>query len=81
PQGFPGGRSWSKMTGMSATFDDLDLQKAMRAYLASIDAVAAAADDAEVLSRGDAQALAGMQLRKRLLELGWSAPASHRSRM
>ena len=61
------------------TFDDPALQQAMRAYVAACDAVEAAADDAQVLALGDAKAVAGMQLRKRLVEAGWAAPARQRS--
>jgi hypothetical protein len=65
----------------SMTFDDTALLAAMRAFLDAADALDAAADDTEVLRRSDEKALAGMSLRKRLLELGWSAPTVQRSTM
>lgn len=68
------------MAAVSAhAFDDPALLAAMRAYLAAADALAAAADDLEVLRGAEAASLAGLQLRKRLLELGWTAPATTRS--
>jgi hypothetical protein len=63
----------------SMTFDDTALMAAMRAFLDAAAALDAATDDAEVLRRSDEKSLAGMSLRKRLLELGWSAPTVQRS--
>lgn len=73
---------FGKMSGMETrTFDDPALRAAMRAFLDAEAALAAATDDAEVLSRSDAKSVAGLAVRKRLLELGWSAPVVQRSRM
>lgn len=63
----------------SHAFDDPALEAAMRAFVAADAALAAAADEAEVLRLSDAKALAGLQLRKRLVELGWTAPVRQRS--
>ena len=62
-----------------ASFDDPDLIAAMRAYVDASAALEQAPDDAQVLSRSDAKSLAGMQLRKKLVDLGWTAPASQRA--
>ncbi|MGZ6793772.1 MAG: hypothetical protein ACXVFV_12515 [Mycobacteriales bacterium] len=60
-------------------FDDPALLAAMRAYVAAGDALAAATDDADVLRCADAASVAGLRVRKRLLELGWTAPQPSRS--
>ena len=61
------------------SFDDPGLQAAMRSYLEACASLQAAAADAELLSRSDAKAVAGLRLRKRLVELGWTAPSTQRS--
>ena len=58
-----------------ANLDDPRLIGAMRAYVDACAALDQAPDDAQVLSRSDAKSLAGMQLRKALTDLGWTAPA------
>ena len=63
----------------SMTFDNPQLLAAMATYLEACTATAAATDDAELLSRSDVMATAGMSLRKRLVELGWTAPVSQRT--
>ncbi len=63
----------------SMTFDDPVLLLAMRAFLDATTALDAASDEAEVINRSDAKSLAGLTLRKRLLELGWSAPVTQRT--
>lgn len=63
----------------SMTFDDPQLLAAMATYLEACTAIAAAADDADLLHRSDLKATAGMSLRKRLVELGWTAPVSQRT--
>jgi hypothetical protein len=61
------------------SFDDPVLQTAMRAYLEACKALDTATDDADVLLHSDAKSMAGMSLRKRLVELGWTAPSRQRS--
>jgi hypothetical protein len=63
----------------SLNFDDAALQAAMRAYLDACTSLAASADDADVLQRSDAKSVAGLQLRKRLVDLGWTAPSTQRT--
>ena len=65
------------MAGMS--FDDPALEKAVRAYADACAALESAADDAQVLALSDLKSLAGMQLRKRLVDAGWTAPTRQRS--
>ncbi|MCW2600314.1 MAG: hypothetical protein JWM02_2143 [Frankiales bacterium] len=65
----------------SVIFDDPALLAAMRVFLDADAALDAARGDAEVLSRSDEKSLAAMSLRKRLVELGWSAPTPQRSTM
>ena len=62
-----------------ASFDDPDLIVAMRSYVDACAALDSAQDDAQVLSRSDAKSLAGMRLRKKLVELGWTAPEPQRA--
>ena len=57
-----------------AALDDPRLIDAMRTYVDACAALEQAPDEAQVLSRSDAKALAGMQLRKVLTGLGWTAP-------
>lgn len=51
----------------------------MRAYLEARAAVDAAPDDVAVLLLSEAAAVSGMQLRKRLVDLGWVAPSTQRT--
>ena len=60
---------------------DAAVQAAMQSYLAACDALDAATDDAAVLALSDAKALAGLNLRKCLVESGWKAPTGQRSTM
>ena len=64
----------------SPPFDEPGLLAAMRAFVQASAALDAASGDVEVLNRSEAKALAGMSLRKRLLELGWTAPSTQRTR-
>lgn len=61
-------------------FDDPALRRAMRSFLdlaAQLDETAELGADARaLLDLAEAKAVAGMAVRKRLLELGWSAPAA-----
>lgn len=86
PQGAPGGVLCALLQGSASmahvpahAFDDAALLAAMRDYVAAGDALAAAGEDAEVLRCADRVSMAGLRLRKRLLELGWTAPAATRS--
>jgi hypothetical protein len=58
----------------SVTFDDPALLAALRTFVRAVDALDAAGEDADVLLASDAKALAGLNLRKRLVELGWTPP-------
>ena len=59
-------------------FDDPALRAAMAAYLDAarrLDEVSSVGDEARnLLDLAEAKTLAAMQLRKRLAELGWTAP-------
>ena len=59
-------------------FDDPALRAAMSAYLEAarrLDETSSVGDEARnLLDLAEAKTLAGMQLRKRLTELGWAAP-------
>jgi len=60
-----------------ADFDDPRLLAAMRSFLASVDALTAAVtagDDRAVIDRAEDRAIAAMSLRRRLLDVGWTAP-------
>jgi hypothetical protein len=62
------------------TFDDAAVREAMTAFLAAatrLDEESATGGEARVLlDLAESKTLAGMRLRKRLTELGWSAPAA-----
>lgn len=64
-------------------FDDAALRAAMTAYLDAakrLDESSSVGDEARnLLDLAEAKTLAGMQLRKRLTELGWHAPVVERS--
>jgi hypothetical protein len=66
-------------------FDDAELRAAMTAFLnvaRQLDETSAVGGEARnLLDLAEAKTLAGLQLRKRLTELGWSAPvAAERAR-
>jgi hypothetical protein len=66
-------------------FDDPQLRAAMTAFLdvaRRLDETSAVGDEARnLLDLAEAKTLAGLQLRKRLTELGWAAPvAAERAR-
>ena len=63
----------------SGSFEDADLLLAMRAYVSASAAVESAADDSQLIALSEAKSMAGMLVRKRLMELGWSAPERQRS--
>ncbi|MCU1591542.1 MAG: hypothetical protein JWP11_2798 [Frankiales bacterium] len=69
------------MTGPG--FDDAGLRAAMTAYVDAarrLDETSSIGDEARnILDLAEAKTLAAMQLRKRLMELGWSAPVAERS--
>ena len=55
--------------------DDPELLQVMRGYLRACDQLAAAGNDNEILERSEIKTMAGMALRKRLAEAGWTQPA------
>jgi hypothetical protein len=63
-------------------FDDDALRAAMRDYLRLADRLDVASRDGEaareLVDLAEAKAVAGMVLRKRLVELGWTAPSAQR---
>jgi hypothetical protein len=65
------------------TFDDADMRAAMTAFVRAADALDAAAElggqARDLLDLAETKAMAGMALRRRLEELGWTAPAAQRS--
>jgi hypothetical protein len=65
------------MTAQS--FDDAAVREAMGAFVTAADrldeAATTGADARVLLDLAESKTLAGMRLRKRLAELGWSAPA------
>jgi hypothetical protein len=64
-------------------FDDEGLRGAMAAFLDAarrLDETSSVGGEARnLLDLAEAKTMAAMQLRKRLVELGWSAPAVERS--
>ena len=64
------------------SFDDDALRAAMRDYLAAADRLDAAARNGEapreLVDLAESKAVAGMVLRKRLVDAGWTAPSSQR---
>ena len=64
------------------SFDDPALRSAMAAYLevaGRLDDVASVGGEArELLDLAESKAMAGMALRKRLTDAGWTAPVGHR---
>ncbi|GAC1439574.1 MAG: hypothetical protein NVS3B26_03210 [Mycobacteriales bacterium] len=64
-------------------FDDAGLRTAMRDYLDAalrLDVTSTVGGQARsLLDLAEAKTLAGMRLRKRLTELGWSVPVAERS--
>ena len=68
---------------MTQTFDDPQVRAGLSAYLTAAEALDVAASDGAdartLLDAAEAKAVAGMALRKRLVELGWTAPAPQRS--
>ena len=64
-------------------FDDARLRAAMTAFLDTakrLDEISSVGGDARnLLDLAEAKTLAGMRLRKRLAELGWSAPVREHS--
>ena len=64
-----------------SSFEDDALRRAMARYLAACDALddADGAASRDLLDLAEAKAVAGMALRKRLLDLGWTAPSAQRT--
>ena len=67
----------------SQEFDDAGLRAAMQDYLEAArrldDTSTVGGEARSLLDLAEAKTLAGMRLRKRLTELGWSAPVAERS--
>jgi hypothetical protein len=63
----------------SRPFDDPAILAAMKAYLDACSAAERASSDSDVLDRSEAKSMAGMALRQRLSEAGWSAPTRQRT--
>lgn len=65
------------------SFDDAALRAAMAAYVTAADALDAAAEiggePRALLDLAEAKSVAGLALHKRLVALGWTAPAGQRS--
>ena len=63
----------------TTTFDDADVRAAMRAYLDAAgkldDASTVGSEPRNLLDLAEAKSIAAMVLRRRLTELGWTAPA------
>lgn len=68
---------------MPHVFDDPELRAAMTAYLSAADALdrssGAGEQDRALLDLAEAKSMAGLELRKRLVALGWTAPAGQRT--
>lgn len=58
----------------SPSFDDPALLAAVRAFARAADALDAARSDVDLLNASEAKAVAGLNLRKRLVEAGWQPP-------
>lgn len=68
------------MSDMTAgSFEDPALLAAMRAFVAATDALDRADEASQVIQLSEAKSMAGMAVRKRLTELGWSSPARQRA--
>jgi hypothetical protein len=71
------------LCAMATGLDDAQLRAAMAAYLDAArrldDASGVGGEARDLLDLAEAKTLSAMQLRKRLTELGWSAPASDRA--
>ncbi|MCU1586876.1 MAG: hypothetical protein JWN31_369 [Frankiales bacterium] len=63
----------------SGSFDDPVLIAAMRGFVAAIDAQDKADEASRLIELSEAKSMAGMAVRKRLAELGWSAPVRQRT--
>ncbi len=65
------------------SFDDAELRAAMSGYLtaaAALEATSQVGGEArQLLDLAEAKAIAAMGLRKRLEDLGWTAPAGQRT--
>ncbi|MDP3711124.1 MAG: hypothetical protein Q8R60_01400 [Mycobacteriales bacterium] len=65
------------------SFDDDSLRAAMRDYLSLSDRLATASSEGQsardLVDLAESKAVAAMVLRKRLVDLGWSAPVVQRT--
>ena len=66
-----------------SSFDDPELRAAMAAYLAAAQALEEASgvgdEPRQLLDLAEAKSMAALALRKRLVALGWTAPAGQRT--
>jgi hypothetical protein len=63
----------------SQVFDGEAVQGALRVYLAACDALQTATQDTAFLELSDAKVMAGLNLRKALVDTGWTAPTTQRT--
>ena len=67
----------------SSTFDDPEVRAAMSAYLQAAEALDSASqvggEARALLDLAEAKSMAALALRKRLVALGWTAPAGQRT--
>lgn len=65
------------------TFDDPEVRSAMTAYLQAVQALDEASQVGDepraLLDLAETKSMAGLALRKRLIALGWTAPAGQRT--
>lgn len=65
------------------SFDDPELRQAMASYLvaaSALDEAAAVGDEPRaLLDLAEAKSMTAMSLRRRLTDLGWTAPSNQRS--
>ena len=65
------------------SFDDPELRSAMSTYLTAAQALDEASqvggEARALLDLAEAKSVAGLELRKRLVSLGWTAPAGQRT--
>lgn len=64
----------------SGSFEDPALLAAMRAFVKAHDAQEGATEASQLIDLSEAKSMAGMAVRKRLQELGWTSPAHQRTR-
>ncbi len=63
----------------SGSLDDPALLASMRAFVEANDALGKADEASALIALSEAKSMAGMSVRKRLAELGWTAPVRQRT--